>query len=213
MNYSQLVSLIQEFTETDETTFVNNIPNFVKLAEERIMRHVKLPKMTKLCSTSIVQGTEFFSAPTDFISVDSMDLLSSGTYSHLSPKEPSFLREAYPASASTGKPLYYSMLDENTIQIAPISDATYTIRMQYMSKPQSIVDSSTSWIGDNCENALLYGSLVNAYIFLKGEEGLIKTYSDMFAEAVGLTAPIAEVRNKTDEWRSPPRPPMSRGSA
>jgi hypothetical protein len=207
MNYATLVDLIKQYTEEDETTFVANIPNFVKLAEERIYRHVKLPKMRKVCTASITTGTKYFTAPTDFISVDSMEVLPNGgtSYKHLYPKEPNFLTEAYPNDSATGEPKYYGLLDENTIQLAPVSNMTYSVRLHYMSKPESIVSSSTSWVGDNCENALLYGSLVEAYTYLKGEQDLITLYEERFREAVGLTKVVGEGRNKTDEWRVAPQ--------
>lgn len=203
MTYAQLVALIQSYTENEETDFVANIPMFVRMAEERIYRYIKLPRLRKTQTSQTAAGQRSRATPSDFLSVDSLAILEDGTYSFLVPKEPDWIREAYPG-ALQDKPKYYALLNHNTLILGPTPDATYTIEMNYNHKPQSIVDSSTSWLGDNAENALLYGSLVEAYTFMKGEADLMKLYNDRFLEAVGRTKVLAEGRDRTDEYRNPP---------
>lgn len=205
MNYTELVNLIQQYTDNDETTFVANIPTFVKLAEEKIYRYVKLPKLRKVSTAVVSTSTQYITAPSDFLTVDSLEVASGSTYSHLIPKEANFLSEAYPSTAATGTPKYYALLDENTIQIAPTTDGSYNVRLQYTCKPVSIVTDGTSWIGDNCENALLYGSLLEAYTYLKGEPDLMSLYENRFMEAVGRAKIVGEGKSKTDEWRTAPQ--------
>lgn len=207
MNYTELVAAIKETTENYETTFVSNIPMFVKRAEERVYRHIKLPKLRKVdTSISTVAGTRTITAPTDLLSVDSFTIISAGVHTHLIPKEPDFIREAYGTVSWQAKPIFYAMRDNETILLGPTPDAIYTTELVYTHKPESIVTTETSWVGDNAENALLYGSLVEAYIFMKGEMDLMNIFNDRFREAVGLTKVLAEGKDRTDEWRnSPPR--------
>ncbi len=210
MNYSELVDLIGEYAENEETSFVDNIPNFVRLAEERIYRLVKLPKLRKV-STSLTttNGVRTVAAPSDFLAVDSLSVLSGTTYTYLINKEPDFIREAYPSSSTTGLPVYYALLDHETFLFGPTPDATYSLELHYLHKPTSIVTSSTSWIGDNAEVALLYGSLVEAYTYMKGEDDMMRLYEQRFMEAVGRAKTLAEGRDRTDSWReTPPKAPI-----
>lgn len=207
MTYAELVALIQDTVECDEDSFVEHIPDFVRQAEERIYRRVKMPKVRKVQTAPL--STRTLGTPSDFLAVDSLALLSGTTYTHLVPKEPDFIREAFPLSASTGQPTYYALLDNDTLVFGPTPDQTYTLEMAYTHKPESIVTAGTSWVGDNCENALLYGSLFAAYVYLKGEQDILQLYDSLFQEAVGVTKSLAEGKNRTDEWRnSPPRAPQ-----
>lgn len=211
MTYAELVTLIEQITENTETTFVTNIPYFVKRAEERIYRFIKLPKLRKV-DTSIptVQGTRTLTVPTDFLSVDSFTVVSSSLHYPLIPKEPDFIREAYPSTATQGRPQYYALRDSTTLVLGPTPDAAYSTELVYTHKPVSIVTDGTSWIGDNAENALLYASLAEAYIFMKGEQDLLAVYEQRFQEAVGVTKILGEGKDRTNEWRnSPPRAPQA----
>lgn len=211
MNYAELVEQIQETCEYSETTFVDNIPNFVRRAEERLYRYVKLPKLRKVDTSLLtVAGNNTLSLPSDFLSVDSFTVVVVGVHTTLIPKEPDFIREAYGTVSYQAKPIYYSLLDADTIIFGPTPDQIYSLELNYTHKPESIVTASTTWIGDNAENGLLYGSLVEAYIFMKGEPDMLKLYDDRFREAVGVTKVLGEGKDRTDEWRnSPPRAPQS----
>lgn len=207
MNYASLVDLIGDYVENEEASFIEHIPDFVRLAEERIYRLVKLPKLRKVADPVLTttNGVRTVATPTDFLAVDSLSVLNGTTYTYLINKEPDFIREAYPSTSTTGLPVYYAMLDHQTFLFGPTPDATYTLELHYLHKPASIVTSSTSWIGDNAENALLYASLVEAYIYMKGEPDLMQLYEQRFMEAVGRTKTLAEGRARTDEWRETPQ--------
>lgn len=205
MNYASLSTLVQEYTDNDEQSFVDNMPNFVRLAEERLYRLVKLPKLRKVNSSlTTTSSTRTLAAPSDFLAVDSFCVLSGTTYTYLINKEPDFVREAYPSTSTTGLPIYYALLDHETFLFGPTPDATYTLELHYLHKPQSIVDAGTSWLGDNAEVALLYGTLVEAYTYMKGEEDILRLYEQRFMEAVGRTKTLAEGRDRSDEWRNTP---------
>lgn len=204
MNYTALVDLIQQYVETDETTFVSNIPNFVKLAEERIYRYVKVPGLRTTAAPVVTPSSADLSLPADFISADSLEILVSNSWVHLTPKDFDFLSQAYPSSTSTGQPEYYAQFDNDTIKLAPVPGEAYTTRLSYTRKPESIVTASTNWIGDNAEQALLYGSLVEAYTYLKGEPDLMALYEQRFLEAVGQAKTVGNGKTRTDEWRNAP---------
>lgn len=188
---------------------MTNIPNFVRRTEERIYRYIKLPKLRKVntsLATSI--GVRTITVPNDFLSVDSFSIISGTTYTHLVPKEPDFVREAYGSTSYTSRPLIYALRDNETIILGPTPDAVYQLELVYTHKPESIVTASTTWIGDNAENALFSGCMVEALAFLKGEQMDIDFWNQKFMEAVGVTKVLGEGKDRTDEWRnSPPRSP------
>lgn len=204
MNYSTLSSTIQSYLENTETDFVSYIPQFVKSAEEIISRRVQLPRFRKHSSGTLTSDNRFLSAPSDFLdnyslSVDDGD----GVYSYLKFVDLSFLREAYPDDTDTGLPLYYAIADENTFAVAPVPDDNYAVELSYFYRPESIVTASTSWIGDNAENALMWGSIVQGYIYLKGDQDLLAQYQNQFDQAIGELQLLAEGRNVKDTYKSP----------
>jgi hypothetical protein len=207
LNYTELVTLIQQTAESDEATFVTNIPYFVRRAEERIYRYIKLPKLRKVdTSLTTVQGVRAVTVPADFLAVDSLSVASGGVYTTLIPKEPDFIREAYGTVSYQSKPLVYSLRDDTTILLGPTPDATYNLELTYTYKPQSIVDATTNWLGTNAENALFCAAMCEALVFLKGEVSDIQYWEGRFKESVGITKTLAEGKDRTDEWRnSPPR--------
>ena len=174
MNYTELTNAIKEYTDNTETTFVNNIPNFVRQTEERIYRSILITELRRNVTTSLTTSNRFLAKPTDFLAVFSIAVVDgSSNYSFLLPKDVNFIREAYPATATSGLPVYYSLFDGDNFLIAPTPDSTYTVQLHYYYDPPSIVTSSTSWLGDNAESTLLYGSLVEAATFMKGEPDIV----------------------------------------
>ena len=203
MNYTELTNAIKEYTDNTETTFVNNIPNFVRQAEERIYRSILIPELRKNVTTSLTTSNRFLAKPTDFLAVFSIAVVDgSSNYSFLLPKDVNFIREAYPATGTTGLPLYYSQFDGDNFLLAPTPDSTYTVQLHYYYDPQSIVASSTSWLGDNAEATLLYGSLLEAYTFMKGEADIITFYKTRYDEALEGLRQLADGRNKRDSYRN-----------
>ena len=203
MNYTELTNAIKEYTDNTETTFVNNIPNFVRQTEERIYRSILIPELRKNVTTSLTTSNRFLAKPTDFLAVFSIAVVDgSSNYSFLLPKDVNFIREAYPATATSGLPVYYSLFDGDNFLIAPTPDSTYTVQLHYYYDPPSIVTSSTSWLGDNAESTLLYGSLVEAATFMKGEADIVGFYKARYDEALDGLKKLADGRNKRDSYRN-----------
>ena len=203
MNYTELTNAIKEYTDNTETTFVNNIPNFVRQTEERIYRSILIPELRKNVTTSLSTSNRFLAKPTDFLAVFSIAVVDgSSNYSFLLPKDVNFIREAYPATATSGLPVYYSLFDGDNFLIAPTPDSTYTVQLHYYYDPPSIVTSSTSWLGDNAESTLLYGSLVEAATFMKGEPDIVGFYKTRYDEALADLQQLADGRNKRDSYRN-----------
>lgn len=209
MNYSQLVQLVQDYTENTETSFVSNIPNFVRQAEERIFRTVMLPELRKNATASMTAGNQYLARPSDFLSVFSLAVVDGdGDYNYLIDKDVNFIREAYPSSSTQGVPKYYAQFDgdytsppsEGHFILGPTPNASYTAELHYYYDPPSIVDSGTSWLGDNAETVLLYGALIEAYTYMKGEGDLIAQYTSRYNEALGQLGGIT-IRSERDEYR------------
>ena len=203
MNYTELTNAIKEYTDNTETTFVNNIPNFVRQTEERIYRSILIPELRRNVTTSLTTSNRFLAKPTDFLAVFSIAVVDgSSNYSFLLPKDVNFIREAYPATGTTGLPVYYSQFDGDNFLLAPTPDSTYTVQLHYYYDPPSIVTSSTSWLGDNAESALLYGSLLEAYSFMKGEPDIVGFCKTRYEEALASLQQLADGRNKRDSYRN-----------
>tara|TARA_R100001377_G_scaffold65866_1_gene41139 strand:- start:2172 stop:2807 length:636 start_codon:yes stop_codon:yes gene_type:complete len=207
MNYAALVTAIQDYTQNAETSFVANIPNFVQQAEERINRSIMLPELRKNATTTLTAGSKYLARPSDFISVFSFAVINAaGAYTYLIDKDVNFVREAYPDPATTGTPEYYAQFDgdragdDGNFILGPSTDAIYTAELHYYYDPASIVTAGTSWYGDNAEAALLYGSLIEAYTYMKGEQDLIALYSTRYSEALGQLTGV-QLRSAQDEYR------------
>ncbi len=208
MNYSALVQAIQDYTQNEETSFVSNIPTFVQQAEERINRSVQLPEMRKNVTASMTAGNKYVARPADFLSVYSFAVADgTGDYSYLLDKDVSFIREAYPSTSTQALPKYYAQFDgdygtdEGNFILGPTPDANYDIELHYYYDPESIVTAGTSWYGDNAEAALLYGSLIEAYTYMKGENDLVGLYTQRYNEAMGQLTGI-DIRSDRDEYRN-----------
>jgi hypothetical protein len=208
MNYSELVQAIQDYTQNEETSFVSNIPTFVQQAEERINRSIMLPELRKNATASMTAGNKYVARPSDFLSVFSFAVIdAAGDTTYLLDKDVSFIREAYPSSGTQAIPKYYAQFDgdygtdEGNFILGPTPDANYDIELHYYYDPESIVTAGTSWYGDNAEAALLYGSLIEAYTYMKGEADLIALYTGRYKEAMGQLTGI-DIRSDRDEYRN-----------
>ena len=207
MTYAELVELIQEYCETRETSFVANIPRFVKQTEQRVYRTVMIPELRKAATTQVGPGVQYVARPLDFLTVFSFAVIDSdGAYHFLYDKDPSFIREAYPFPAVTGLPRFYAQFDgqanasAGNFLIGPTTDATYTVELQYYHDPESIVTAGTTWLSENAETVLLYGCLVEAYTYLKGDNDLMAQYRQQYDLALGQLLGI-DVRSKRDDYR------------
>ena len=207
MNYSDLVAAVQEYCENAEATFVANIPTFVRQAEQRIYRSVMLPEFRSNATASIGANRQYIERPSDFLSVFSLAVIdATGRYTYLVDKDVNFIREAYPYPATTGRPKYYAIFDgdaigtEGNLIIGPATDTEYVVELHYYYDPQSIVTAGTTWLGTNAETALLYGTIVEAYTFLKGDADLMSTYTARYEEALAQLNMIG-ARSNRDDYR------------
>ena len=184
MNYTQLAQAIQDYTENYEATFVSNIPNFVQQNEERIYRSVMIPELRKNVTGSLTASNKYLARPSDFLSVFSLAVIDGdGDYNYLIDKDVNFMREAYPSGSTTALPKYNGQFDGDVASssygnliVAPTPDQSYQVELHYYYDPPSIVTTGTSWLGENAETVLLYGSLVEAYVFMKGDGDLMAAY-------------------------------------
>lgn len=207
MNYAELVQAIKDFTENEETSFVSQIPTFVRQTEERIYRAVMLPELRKNCTAALTSGNQYLARPSDFLAVFSLAVVDGdGDYTYLLDKDVNFIREAYPGPSTQGLPKYYAQFDGDDSSdggnfiLGPTPDSAYTVELHYYYDPPSIVDSSTSWLGDNAESVLLYGALVEAYTFMKGEADILQGYEARYQEALGQLGGVG-VRSMRDNYR------------
>ena len=201
--FTTLKTAIQDYTQNSETTFVNNLSNFITDTEEKILKTVNLPVFRKNVTGTMTSGNTYLSAPSDFLTPFSLALDNSG-YEYLMFKEVNFIREAYPVSSTTGVPKYYALFDDDTFILGPTPNANFTVELHYVYRPTSITTSAdgTSWLGTNAPDALLYGSLVHAYSFMKGEADLIANYTQQYNEALSRLKVFAEGRSTKDAYRT-----------
>ena len=201
--FTTLKTAIQDYTQNSETTFVNNLSNFITDTEEKILKTVNLPVFKKNVTGTMTSGNTYLSAPSDFLTPFSLALDNSG-YEYLMFKEVNFIREAYPVSSTTGVPKYYALFDDDTFILGPTPNANFTVELHYVYRPTSITTSAdgTSWLGTNAPDALLYGSLVQAYSFMKGEADLIANYTQQYNEALSRLKVFAEGRSTKDAYRT-----------
>jgi len=204
--YLQLKTAIQDYTENNETTFVTNLPVFIRLAEERILKNVQLSLFRKNATATITQGSQYFACPSDFLAPFSLSFRSTDEKKvFVDFKDPSFLQTYTPNSATEGVPRYYSIFDISNFLIAPSPNASYTGELHYYYRPQSLTagsDSGTTWLSINAEIALLYGSLIEAYTFMKGEQDVMAMYNQKFQEALLGIKMLGEAKEVTDEFRT-----------
>ena len=215
MTLAELKTLIQNYTENTETTFVNSLEDFIKYAENRIFDLVQFDYFRKNVTGSLTAGNTYLTTPTDYQLSFSLAVVDgNGDYHYLDKKHPSFMREySVDPTDSTlrGLPKYYADFDKelstasnngSTIIVSPVPDANYTVELHYLYKPNSLVtDTTGTWLSNNARNALLYGSLIEAYIFMKGEQDLLQAYEQRFASSVNRLKNRAEARGRRDEYR------------
>ena len=215
MNYTALSNAIQAYTENTETDFVANIPVFVRQAEQRIYNTVQFPSIRKNVTGVVSTTTPYLNAPDDFLAVYSFAAIdASGNYEYLLNKDVNFIRQAYPKATDTGLPKYYALFgptvsgstitDELTFIVGPKPDANYTVELHYYYYPESITvaGNGRTWLGDNFDSVLLYGSLVEAYTYMKGETDMMSLYNQKYMEAMALAKRLGDGMERQDAYRS-----------
>ena len=197
MTYLELVANIKSYTENYETEFVANIPVFVTQAETRIYNTVQIPALRKNVTGLVSTNNKYLSCPIDFLSVFSLAVIdATGRFEYLLNKDVNFMRAAYPNPSTTGLPQYYALFgptvagstvtDELSFIVAPTPDAQYNVELHYYYYPESITVAADgrTWLGDNYDPVLLYGSLVEAIIYMKGEQDMVAYYQKKFDDAL-----------------------------
>lgn len=208
MNYTELTATIKDYTNNTETNFVAAIPTFVKQAEQRIYRSVNLPVNRKNVTGTITQSNAYLTMPTDptFLFPFSLAIrpIPADTPSNqifLLNKDANFIRSTYPNASTEGTPKYYGVFDSTTFIVGPTPDADYVTELHYYYQPASIVTDSTTWLGTNADSVLLYGALLEAYTYMKGDADIMQMYQQRYNEALGLLKVQAEGRMTGDEYR------------
>jgi len=219
MNYAQLTATIEDYTENTFTA--TELATFVQNAEQRIYNSIQFPALRKNVTGSLTSGNKYLSAPSDFLSVFSLAVIDSGDYYYLLDKDVNFIRESYPNSTTaTGIPQYYAIFGPTTTSVPPVTptnelsfilgptpNSNYTVELHYFYYPVSMSDtvnnpSGTSWLGDNFDSVLLYGSLLEAYVFMKGEQDLMAKYQQRYDEALALAKQLGDGKNRQDAYRN-----------
>ena len=202
MNYTTLVALLQDYTQNSSTEFVAAIPDIVRLAEDRIYQSVQIPVLKRNATSNFVANNKYLACPTDFLAAYSMAVKSaSGVYSYMLEKEVGYINEVFPNPSVTGVPRYYALFNDATFVVAPAPSDFFEVELHYFYEPPSIVDTGTSWLGDNTESVLFYGALCEAYTYMKGDADLQTLYRQRYDEALGRLKNLGEGMDKRDNFR------------
>ena len=226
MTYAELVTAIQTYTENTfpSTTLADGstvssttqLNRFIEQAEQRIYNSVQFPSLRKNVTGSITSANKYLSAPTDFLSTYSLAVIdATGNYEYLLNKDVSFIRQAYPnPTTDIGTPKYYALFgptvntstitNELSFIVGPTPDASYNVELHYYYYPESITVTSSgqTWLGDNFDTVLLYGALVEAYTYMKGEQDIITLYDTKYKEALALASRLGDGLESSDAYRS-----------
>jgi len=219
MNYATLFETIKGYVENDfpntswtgsdgsstvTLTSAEQINTFIQEAEQRIYNMVQLLDLRKNVTGNVTSGNKYLAVPTDWLANFSLAVIdATGKYSYLLNKDVNFIRESFPNPSTTGIPTHYAFFDENSYILGPTPDANYAVELHYFYYPESIVTAGTSWLGDNFDSVLLYGSLLEAYTFMKGEAEIIANYQQRYGEALAMLKQLGEGKNRQDMYRTP----------
>lgn len=228
MTYDELYASIQSYTENQfpETYLADGsavstetqINTFIKQAEQRIFNTVQFPSLRKNVTGVTTLNNKYLSAPSDFLAVYSLAVIdATGAYEYLLNKDVNFIRQAYPQPTDTSIPRYYALFgptttndatpiitDELSFILGPTPDAAYSVELHYYYYPESITVAADgrTWLGDNFDSVLLYGSLVEAYTFMKGETDMVTLYNTKYQEALAMAKRLGDGMERQDAYRS-----------
>ena len=219
MTYTELVAAIQTYTENNFPTITladastvspaQQINRFITQAEQRIYNSVQFPSLRKNVTGTITANNKYLSCPLDFLATYSLAVIdATGSYEYLLNKDVNFIRQAYPQPTDTAIPKYYALFGPNSAAatelsfiLGPTPNATYSVELHYFFYPESITTAGTTWLGDNFDTVLLYGSLVEAYTFMKGEADMIALYNQKYMEALQLAKRLGDGLERGDAYR------------
>jgi hypothetical protein len=203
--FATLKTAIQDYSENTETTFVSHLSDFIKGAEERIFKAVQLSFFRKNANAQFT-SSQFLACPTDFLAPLSLSFTNSSSEKvFLDFKDVNFVQTFNPNPATTGSPRYYALFDVDNFIVAPTPSSTFSVELHYYYRPASLTagsDSGTTWLSDNAPNAMLYGSLIEAYTFMKGEADMLQNYQQRFIEAIQTLKVYGEAKEVTDYYRT-----------
>jgi hypothetical protein len=208
MTYNELVTAVQDYCENTFPTVDMNI--FIKQAEQRIYNTVQIANLRKNVTGSLTQGNKYLGCPEDFLSAYSLAIYpaAGGDFLFLLNKDVNFMREAYPNQVTQGKPKHYAIfgpqsndVNELTFMLGPTPDAAYMAELHYYYYPESIVAANETWLGENFDSALLYGTLCEAVTYMKGEADMVKLYQDRYVQAIALLKNLGDGKQRTDAYR------------
>jgi len=204
--YDQLKTAIQDYTQNTETSFVTNLPVFIRSAEERILKTVQLSLFRKNATGNMTASDEFLIQPTDFLAPFSLSFTDSNNdKKFLDFKSVNFIQEFNPDRTVTGEPRYYANFDVSSFIIGPTPNSSYGVELHYYYRPTSLTagaGSGETWLSQNAELTLLYGCLIEAYVYMKGDPGLMQEYEQRYAESLVALKQYGEAKEVTDEYRT-----------
>lgn len=201
MNYTELVAAIESYTENNYTK--DDVDTFIKNAEQTIYNAVQLPDLRKNVMGTMTADNKYFSLPSDWLSTFSIALINgTNEYVYLLNKDVNFIREACPQVGVTGEPKFYAIFDEDSMILGPTPDADYMAELHYYYYPESIVTAGNTWLGNNFDTALFYGSLLEAAAYMKEDADTVAQYSSRYQEAMALLQNLGEGKNRRDAYRS-----------
>jgi hypothetical protein len=227
MTYTELIAAIQSYTEnTFPETYLasgatvsstTQLNTFIEQAEQRIYNTVQFPSLRKNVTGVTSSGNKYLSCPADFLASYSLAVVTADGQEFLLNKDVNFIRQAYPKATDTATPKYYALFGPTTSNdpspvitnelsfiLGPTPDAVYDVELHYYYYPESITTAASgqTWLGDNFDTVLLYGSLVEAYTFMKGEQDVIALYDGKYKEALALAQRLGDGLERSDAYRS-----------
>jgi len=209
--YAQLQTAIQDFTDNSETSFVNNLPVFIRSCEDRILTVVDLELFRKNAAAQLTIGDPYLNVPTDYLAPFSLQITTANYKEFLELKDVNYLQEYYNSINAPATPKYYGIFDVDNFILSPTPNLAYDVELHYYYKPTSVtagLPAGTTWLSENAPNALLYGSLVEAYTYMKGEQDMMQLYEQRFMQEIQRLKDLAEARENSDAYRRglPDRP-------
>ena len=203
--YGQLKTAIQDYTDNAETTFVNNLPVFIRAAEERILKNVQLQFFRRNQSANLTSGNKYLACPSDYLAPYSLGYTdNNGDKQFLQFKDVNFIQEFNPDASDMGAPRYFAQFDIDNFILAPTPNGNYAVELHYFYRPPSLTagsDSGTTWLSENADLVLLYAALVEAYIFMKGEQDVMAMYDKRFQEGLIALKQFGEAKEVTRDYR------------
>ena len=215
MNYTELKQAILDYVEAGDAAFVDNVPNFVRATEQATYNVAQVPASRRAVTLTLGAGEKYLPLPSDFLSAFSVASVGAdGGYQYLVEKDVNYIREAYPSPTDTGAPAHYALFGpqipdapspgpaDMELFFGPTPDDDYGIELHYYAYPESIVTAGTTWLGNNFDTVLLYGSLLEANMFIKGDDDMTKMYKAKFDDALAKLKVLVDGKNRRDAYRA-----------